>query len=169
MQLFGKSWRTLAVALAVSVLATAAFAADTADDGNADEAVRAAVASGQSARVIMQFVTTGERDAAFNRLLDRGAAVRAVDTGAGPALVVFGSAASFRGEMSGATRVSLDASVRVTATPPRDRSARRSRGIGSAPDALSVSRNGISVAIIDSGFAPHPDLPLSRIRAYKDF
>ncbi len=70
-----------------------------------------AVASGQTARVIMQFATTAERDAAFNRLLDRGAAVRAVDTEGGPALVVFGSAAAFSGELSRASQVSLDAGV----------------------------------------------------------
>jgi serine protease AprX len=169
MQLFGKAWRTLALALALSALAASSSAAGTDNDSNADEAVRAALAAGQSARVIMQFATTAERDASFNRLLDRGAAVRAVDTEAGPALVVFGSAASFRGEISGATRVSLDAGVRVMATPARDTSARRSRGIGNAPDTISTSRNGISVAIIDSGVAPHPDLPLSRIRAYRDF
>jgi len=169
MQLFEKAWRTLAVALAMSVLAAASSAAGASDASNADEGVRAAVASGQSARVIMQFATTAERDAAFNRLLDRGAAVRAVDTEAGPALVVFGSAASFRGEMSSATRVSLDAGVRVLAAPARDTSARKSTGIGSAPATVTASRNGISVAIIDSGIAPHRDLPLSRIRAYKDF
>lgn len=55
-----------------------------------DEAVRAAVASGASTRVIMQFATTPERDAAFGRLLDGGAAVRATETEVGPALVVAG-------------------------------------------------------------------------------
>src|SRR5436190_6330611 len=119
MQLIVKTWRTLAVSLAMSVLAIAPSAA-----ANADEAVRAAVAGGHSARVIMQFATTAERDAAFNRLLDRGAAVRAVDTEAGPALVVFGSAKSFAGELSRASQVSLDAGVRVSATqqPARDTS-----------------------------------------------
>src|SRR5436190_4666665 len=165
MQLIVKTWRTLAVSLAMSVLAIAPSAA-----ANADEAVRAAVAGGHSARVIMQFATTAERDAAFKRLLDRGAAVRAVDTEAGPALVVFGSAASFRAEIPRATQVSLDAGVRVLAsTPARDTSARKSTGIGSAPATISASRNGIAVAIVDSGIAPHADLPLSRIRAYKDF
>ena len=98
MQLIVRFWRTLAVSLAVSLLAVAPSAA-----GNTDDAVKAAVASGQSARVIMQFATTAERDAAFTRLLDRGAAVRAVDTEGGPALVVFGSAASFAGEIVHAT------------------------------------------------------------------
>ena len=165
MQLIARVWRTLAMSLAVSVLAVAPSAAD-----NTDDAVKAAVASGQSARVIMQFATTAKRDAAFKRLLDRGAAVRAVDTEGGPALVVFGSAASFAGEIAQASQVSLDAGVRVLANKPaRDISARKSTGIGSAPSTISVSRNGISVAIVDSGIAPHADLPLSRIRAYKDF
>ena len=153
----------LAAALAMSVVAVAPSAA-----GNADAAVKAAIASGQSARVIMQFPNTPARDGAFNRLLDRGAAVRAVDTEAGPALVVFGSAASFAAEIPNATQVSLDAGVTVTGgVPVRDRSARRS-GDGRS-SAVSTSRDGIAVAIVDSGIAPHPDLPLGRIRAFKDF
>ena len=164
MQSIGETWRTLAVSLALSVLATAPSFARTADD-----AVKAMVRSGQTARVIMQFATTDERDAAFNRLLDRGAAVRAVDTEGGAALVVFGSAASFRDEMSAATQVSLDAGVRVLADrPARDTSARKTTGIGHGPT-IGASRSGLSVAIVDSGIEPHADLPLSRIRAYKDF
>ncbi|HUQ86027.1 MAG TPA: S8 family serine peptidase [Vicinamibacterales bacterium] len=165
MQSIRRVWRTLAVALALSVLAVAPSAAGTTDD-----AVKAAVASGQSARVIMQFATAATRDASFRRLLDRGAAVRVVDTEAGPALVVFGSAQSFAAEIAHATQVSLDAGVRVFASKPaRDTSARKSTAIGSAPTAIRVSRSGISVAIVDSGIAPHADLPLGRIRAYKDF
>src|SRR5262245_46488500 len=165
MQFIGETWRTLAVSLAMSVLAAAPSLARTADD-----AVKAVLASGQSARVIMQFATTADRDAAFSRLPDRGAAVRAVDTEGGPALVVAGSAASFRDEIPGATQVSLDAGVRVLAEmPARDMSARMSAGIGSAPSTVGGLRSGISVAIVDSGIAPHADLPLSRIRAYKDF
>ena len=127
MQLIAKVWRTLAVSLALSVLAVAPSAA-----GNTDDAVKAAVASGQSARVIMQFATTAKRDAAFNRLLDRGAAVRAVDTEAGPALVVFGSAASFAGEIAQATQVSLDAGVRVLGEQARARTPRRASRPASA-------------------------------------
>ena len=165
MQLSGKVWRTLAASLSLSVLAAVSASAGTVDD-----AVRAAVRSGDAARVIMQFATTAERDAAFNRLLDRGAAVRAVDTEAGPALVVFGSANTFAGEIAGATQVSLDAGVRVLGDKPaRDTSARRSTGIGQAPATFANSRSGIAVAIVDSGISPHADLPLSRIRAYKDF
>ena len=166
MQLTGTFPRTLIVWLFVSALAAVPSFAR-----NADDAVRAAVASGQSARVIMQFATTAERDAAFNRLLDRGAAVRTVDTEGGPALVVFGSAAAFSGEISRATQVSLDAGVRVLASQPaRDTSVKRHvPGPGGNSANQSVSRGGMSVAIIDSGIAPHADLPLSRIRAYKDF
>ena len=50
-------------------------------------------AAGQSTRVIMQFASVADRDAAFDQLLDRGAAVRVADTEAGPALVAIGSAA----------------------------------------------------------------------------
>ena len=119
----------------------------------------------------MQFATTAERDAAFDRLLDRGAAVRAADTEAGPALVVFGSAASFSSEFQRATQVSLDAGVRVLGRtqPARDTSAAEAAARQRVVDDRQPSRSGIAVAIIDSGIAPHADLPLSRIRAYKDF
>jgi serine protease AprX len=166
MQSIGPTWRTLAVALALSVLAVAPSFAGTTDDG-----VREAVASGRTARIIMQFATTAERDAVFSRLLDRGAAVRAVDTEAGPALVVFGSAASFAGELSRASQVSLDAGVRVLTSqqPARDTSLNKRNANSRQRDSINGSRGGLAVAIIDSGIAPQADLPLSRIRAYKDF
>src|SRR4030095_13621360 len=49
-----------------------------------------------------------------------------------------------------------------------DPSARKRTAIGGAPT-FGTSRSGFSVAIVDSGMPRHPDLPLSRIRAYKDF
>ena len=166
MQLIGRTWQPLVLSLVLSALAAAPSLA-----GNADSGVRAAVAAGQSARVIMQFATTAERDAAFTRLLDRGAAVRAVDTGGGPALIVFGSPQVFSSEFARATQISLDAGVRVLAsTPVRDRSARQSTaGAINSQFAGTSSRGGLAVAIIDSGIQPHPDLPLNRIRYFKDF
>lgn len=167
MQSIEKLSRTLVASLFVSALATASSFASSTDDG-----VRAAVAAGRSARVIMHFATSAERDAAFNRLLDRGAAVRAVDTEGGPGLVVLGSAAAFGSEFSRASQVSLDAGVRVLAiqaTPARDTSIHKKATAGQPADAVSPGRGGMSVAIIDSGIAPHADLPLRRIRAYKDF
>src|SRR5215203_1078392 len=165
MPLLGRLRQTLVMSLVIS-----AVAAGPSFAGNTDAGVRAAVASGQTARVIMQFVTSAERDAAFNRLLDRGAAVRTVDTEGGPALVVFGSAAAFSDELSRASQVSLDAGVRVLATqiPARDTSIKK-RQASSSASKQTPSRGGISVAIIDSGIAPHADLPSSRIRVYKDF
>ncbi len=114
----------------------------------------------------MQFATTAQRDAAFKRLLDRGAAVRAVDTGEGPALIVVGSAAAFSSEFNNATQVSLDATVRVTSdwTPARDRSVRSQV---SYQEYEPGEVDGMSVAIIDSGIQLHPDLP--RVRKFKDF
>ncbi len=156
-------WPTTVVSLVLSAMAVVpSAAADT------DEAVRSIVAAGHSARVIMQFTSTAERDAAFNRLLDRGAAVRIADTEAGPALVVFGSAAAFSSEFQHARQVSLDAGVSVSAIRQPARATWRgprsdeSRGV-------DPSRGGFSVAIVDSGIRPHADLPLNRIRAFKDF
>jgi serine protease AprX len=145
-----RSWWTLCMALALSA------------------GVAVPCAAGQSARAIMQFATTADRDAAFDALLDRGAAVRIADTEAGPALVAIGSAALLRGDYN-ATQISDDAGVSVTAVkqPARGNFVRRveaAENLGFDP-----SRAGIAVAIIDSGIQPHADLPLSRIRAFKDF
>jgi serine protease AprX len=156
-------WRwTTVVSLIVSALAAVPSAAS-----HTDEAVRSVIAAGHTARVIMQFASTAERDAAFHRLLDRGAAVRTADTEAGPALVVFGSAALFRSEFPHARQISLDAGVSVSAIRQPARSTWRPRSV-EAP-AVNPSRRGIAVAIIDSGIRAHADLPMSRIRAFKDF
>ncbi len=135
--------------------------------GTADEAVRRVVASGRTARVIMQFTSAAERDAAFDRLLDRGAAVRTADTEAGPALVVFGSAAALSGEFAAASQVSLDAGVSALRQPARDTWRPSERP--AALRGFDPVRTGMAVAIIDSGIRPHADLPLSRIRYFKDF
>ncbi|MDP2053579.1 MAG: hypothetical protein Q8L75_08090, partial [Acidobacteriota bacterium] len=111
MKIFGNTRCQIALALLLlSGLAAPSGAQTT------DEAVRAAVASGVSTRVIMQFATAPERDAAFNRLLDAGAAVRATETEVGPALVVIGQAATLVTEFTNATQVSTDATVAVLAS-----------------------------------------------------
>ncbi|HEX8029164.1 MAG TPA: S8 family peptidase [Vicinamibacterales bacterium] len=158
------NWRRLAALLLAGALAAIPCAASTGKE------LLAAVSSGESARVIMQFATSAERDATFDRLLDRGAAVRAVDTEAGYGLVVFGSAATLSNEVDRATHVSLDAGVQVLASKPaRDTWSRKSQlGQRQSEPSHGPSRN-LAVAIIDSGIAPHPDLPIGRIRAYKDF
>ena len=158
-----RRWTTTVVSLVLSAVAAVPCAA-----GHADEAVRSAVAAGNSARVIMQFTSAAERDAAFNRLLDRGAAVRVADTEAGPALVVLGSAAAFSSEFPRARQISLDAGVSVSAIR------QPARGNWRRPPSLDLpgfdpTRGGFSVAIVDSGIRPHADLPLNRIRAFKDF
>lgn len=116
----------------------------------------------------MQFATVADREAAFDVLLARGAAVRVADTEAGPALVVIGSAALLSGDY-GATRVSVDAGVSAATVklPARGSFVKKTR----AADIIGFNpaRAGIAVAIIDSGIQPHADLPLNRIRAFKDF
>ena len=146
------SWWTFCCALALSVAAAAPSAAGNEDAG----------------RAILQFGSVAERDAAFQLLLDRGAAVRAADTEAGAALVVMASPSLLRADY-GATQVSADASVTVAAArqPARGNFVRKVRAgehLGFDP-----ARSGIAVAIIDSGVQPHADLPLSRIRAFEDF
>ncbi|HWI16408.1 MAG TPA: hypothetical protein VNT81_01585, partial [Vicinamibacterales bacterium] len=165
MKLIGNNWRLFVASLFVSAMAVAPAAAR-----NTDSAVRDAVAAGQSVRVIMQFATTADRDAAYNRLLDAGAAVRAAQTEVGPVLVALGNAALLSTEFSNATQVSLDAGVHVLSSQARSTSAWRAN-IDRAVAARQVlrPRSGLSVAVIDSGVAPSVDLPRSRIRAYVDF
>ncbi len=149
-------------------------AAPSAAQGRTDETVAAVLAAGARAQVIMQFATNAERDAAFNRLLKRGAAVRALDTGGGPALVVLGSAATISSEVAGARHTSFDTPVRPSAL--------QTPASASTADAISAEEildwqnsigaadnGGVAVAVIDSGFTPHIDLPLSRLRYYRDF
>ena len=155
-------WLTTLVSLALSAMAVVPSVADTGD------AVRSVIASGDNARVIMQFGSTAEREAAFRRLLERGAAVRTADTEAGPALVVFGSAATIRSEFALARQVSLDAAVSVSSMrQPARASWRRPRSLERRD--VDPLRGGFSLAIVDSGIRPHADLPLDRIRAFKDF
>ncbi len=168
MKIFGNTRLQVALALLLwSGLAVPSAAQTT------DEAVRAAVASGASTRVIMQFATTRERDAAFNRLLDGGAAVRATETEVGPALVVIGKAAILATEFPNATRVSTDATVSVMASA-RGQAQARAKKAAPAPRSSDTIRDAAwygapSVAVVDSGIQPHVDLPISQIRAYKDF
>jgi subtilisin family serine protease len=75
--------------------------------------------------------------------------------------------------------MSIDAGVSIAANNPIRRSAERDDGpargnwepppINRQVPEFDRSRAGIAVAIIDSGIQPHPDLPLSRIRAFEDF
>ena len=126
-----------------------------------------------AARVILQFATTADRDAAYTRLIEGGAAVRVADTEAGPALVAIGSAALLDSEGRTAAQMSPDARVSITADYPFiDRPAganwERRTEYHQAAD-LARSPEGIAVAVIDSGIQPHADLPLSRVRAFVDF
>ncbi|MGE3489712.1 MAG: S8 family serine peptidase [Vicinamibacterales bacterium] len=171
-----KSLGAICRQMVMGSLALIALGAVPAAAQSTDGAVQAAMAAGARARVIMQFDTTAERDAAFNRLLDRGAAVRTADTEAGPVLVVLGSAAVLESELAAATRVSLDAAVAVTADQMPARAARRATAAFRARKTESwrsriggADNGGVSVAVIDSGFQPHADLPLGRLRHFKDF
>jgi serine protease AprX len=167
MKLNVNNWRLYLASLVLSAMAVAPAAA-----GNTDSAVRAAVTSGQTVRVIMQFATIAERDAAYHRLLDGGAAVRAAQTEVGPVLVALGNATLLSTEFANATQVSLDAAVQVLANKRQVRATSAWRAnINKAADARQSSRGhaGLSVAIIDSGVAPNADLPARRIRAFVDF
>lgn len=121
MKLIGHIGRLLVASLALSALTVVSASA-----GSTDSAVRAALTSGKSVRVIMNFATTADRDGAFDRLLERGAAVAKAETEAGPMLIAFGSAGLLSSEFTSAAQVSLDASVHVLASqvPARATSAR---------------------------------------------
>ncbi|MDP2052996.1 MAG: S8 family serine peptidase, partial [Acidobacteriota bacterium] len=183
-------WGQTAILTAVfaAMLTVPATAQKRAGRGHVDESVRQSVKAGESARVIMQFDTTAERDAAFNRLLDRGAAVRTMDTEAGPALNVVSSASALSSELQNAAQVSVDARVTVFAvkkaavkkaavqkatvqkpTVQKVTAARAIRAITAAKKKPVPVRDGMTVAVIDSGIQPQSDLPATHIRAYVDF
>jgi serine protease AprX len=166
MKLNVNRWRLFVATLFVSAMTVAPAVA-----GNTDSAVRAAMSSGQSARVIMRFATTADRDGAFDRLLEGGAAVSKAQTEAGPLLIAFGSAKLLSTEFTNASQVSLDASVHVLASqrPVRATTAWRRNINRRAATQFSRNRSTLSVAIIDSGIEPSDDLPLSQIREYVDF
>ena len=75
-------WSRVALAstLCAAMAAVPTAAQQPTGAAKVDESVRHSITTGESTRVIMQFETTAERDAAFNRLLDRGAAVRTMDS-----------------------------------------------------------------------------------------
>jgi serine protease AprX len=165
MKLIVNNWRLLIASLFVSAMAVAPATA-----GNTDSAVRAAMASGQTVRVIMQFATTADRDAAFHRLLDGGAAVHSAETEVGPLLVALGKASLLSTEFAKATQVSLDASVHVLASQARSTSAwRKNIDKKAGPRQVSNTHANLAVAIIDSGVAPSVDLPAGRITKFVDF
>jgi serine protease AprX len=76
--------------------------------------------------------------------------------------------AAFNGEFPHARWISLDASVSVASVRQPARATWRRPSSAEMPG-RDPSRGGFSVAIIDSGIRPHADLPLNRIRAFKDF
>jgi len=169
-----------AFALVCVLLAQPAWAQSS--PATVDEAVRKAVVAGKSTRVIMQFDSTAERDAAFNRLLDCGAAVRTMDTEAGPALNVLSSTAAMATEFTNATQVSVDARVTVFAAkqpaakavkaavqkaPARDTGTKGKKP--SPKPSRRPSYGTLSVAVVDSGLQPQVDLPEWRVRKYVDF
>ena len=160
---------SIRIRVAVSALLLSVVAVAPSWAQSTDEAVRQALAAGVSARVIMEFSSTSARDAAYTRLLNRGAAVRTVDTEGGPALFVMGSASALLSEFGSATQVSSDAVVTVSAvSQARDNGKSNSAGSNTS-SAPSSSSKGLAVAVIDSGIQPHVDLPASRIRLFKDF
>jgi serine protease AprX len=133
-----------------------------------DEIVREAWATGTFSRVIMRFATTADRDRAFGELLDRGAAVRVMDDADSPSLNVYSSPAAF-GSVDYAERVSYDAPVTVSAVTQSRAKFVRGLGASVAQDNFSRRGTGVTVAVVDSGFLPHPDIPSGRILKYKDF
>ena len=114
----------------------------------------------------MRFGSTADRDRAYSELLDKGAAVRVMDGEEAPSLNVFGSAAAF-GTLDYAERVSSDATVVVSSLPAR---AKFVRGTGTKAAQTRFNRRGtgVTVAIIDSGYQPHPDIPAGHLLKFKD-
>ena len=161
-------WGRSALVILFAALLAIPAAAQTPDiTSKFDDAVRDAWTTGSFSRVIMRFASVADRDRAFAELLDQGAAVRVMDGEDAPSLNVFGSPAAF-GTVDYAERVSSDATVRVSSLPAR---AKFVRGTGTKAAQTRFNRRGtgVTVAIIDSGYQPHPDIPAGRILRFKDF
>lgn len=162
----GASARITGLALALLLLAAPVAAQN--HSAKVDEAVRKAVVAGQTTRVIMQFATAAKRDTAFDRLLDRGAAVRTMDTEGGAALNVVSSAAAVSAEFDHATQASVDARIYESGaqkTPARARATKAA----TARKNSAKHYGALSVAVIDSGLQVQADLPEWRVRKYVDF
>lgn len=154
----------------LAALASPAAAQTTTDiTTKFDDAVREAWNSGSFTRVIMRFASIADRDRAFDDLLTKGAAVRKMDGEATPSLNVYASPAAF-GTVDYAERISYDATVEVAAAATQAR-AKFVRGLGAKVARTSFGRRGtgVTVAVIDSGYQPHPDIAPARILNFKDF
>ncbi len=161
--------RSMLLALLAALLATSAAAQTTTDiTAKFDDAVREAWNSGSFSRVIMRFATIADRDRAYNELLSKGAAVRKMDGEATPSLNVFASPAAF-GAIDYADRISYDAPVQVAAATQARATFVRGLGAKIARTTYNRRGTGVTVAVIDSGFKPHPDIAPARILKFKDF
>jgi len=160
--------RKVAASIIAAFIAIPAAAQTTDITEKFDDAVREAWAAGSFSRVIMRFGTVAERDRGYKELLDKGAAVRVMDGEDSPTLNVFASPAAF-GTIDYAERISFDAPVQVSATVQKRAKFVRGLGARQAKSRYSGRGTGVTVAVIDSGYNPHPDIPAARILKFKDF
>ncbi len=171
-------WGRSFLAILFAAIAVPAAAQTTTDvTTKFDDAVKQAWNTNASSRVIMRFTSAADRDRAFKELLNKGAAVRVIDDQEAPSLNVVGKPSTF-GSVTYADRVSFDAPVKVVGGTPAAAPATAApttkatfvKGLGAKIAAKTYNRRGtgVTVAIIDSGFMPHPDIAPARILAFKD-
>ena len=135
-----------------------------------DEVVRTAVAEGRSVSAIVRFKSNDARLRGAHTVWNRGGQIRrALNDVTALTVEIDSSTAEQLALDDGTLTLSIDATVRSNAVPLSHARVARTSGAKAARQQFNQTGRGVSIAIIDSGVQPHPDLPASRIRKFVDF
>jgi serine protease AprX len=161
------AWALVAWAsLAFSPLARAQ---DPAASYKLDSVVRKAVAAGEPVRAIVRFRDDQARSRGAQTVAARGGRIRrALNDVTALTVDIDATTATELSADLGTLAISVDATVRSAGTGSLGRAA-RSSGAKHARAQYNRAGRSLSIAVIDSGVQPHPDLPASRIRKFVDF
>jgi serine protease AprX len=158
------------VACALLAWGGAAWAQSSAASPKFDEVVRTAVAEGRSVRAIVRFKNDDARVRGAYTVWNRGGKIRrALNDVTALTVDIDSSTAEQLARDDGTLTLSIDATVRSNAMPSSHAQVARVTGAKAARQQFNATGRGVSIAIIDSGVQPHPDLPASRIRKFVDF
>jgi serine protease AprX len=134
-----------------------------------DVVVREAVAQGQPVRAIVRFNDAAARLRGAEIIANRGGQIyRSLNNEHALTVDIDADTATELSADLGTATISVDAIVRSAGVGGSGRGA-RSSGAKSARARYNRAGRGISIAVIDSGVQPHPDLPAARIRKFVDF
>jgi serine protease AprX len=132
--------------------------------------VRTAVAEGRSVSAIVRFKSNDARLRGAYTVWNRGGQVRrALNDVTALTVEIDSSTADELARDPGTLTLSIDATVRSNAVLLSHAKVARASGAKAVRQQFNQTGRGVSIAIIDSGVQPHPDLPASRIRKFVDF